>query len=615
MLVQMELIRQDQLEEALERGKETGKKLGQNLVELGYINDAHILQLLAAQEAATPWMLDSDPPDHATLKILPKSVCEEHSVIPVCRRGDLLLLAMADPNDIQAIQRVRAITGLRIEPVMADADKIQSIIQHLLDPSATPVEDQGRPELAKLISDALSTAEAGGEPEGSGDCLTEDETAPVIGLVDQIIGNAIRAKATDIHLDPTAEDVGIRLRIDGCLRNVGSIPKSLQKLFLGRLKLMAGLDADGSDGPQTGRISVELESKTVELRMSVMLTSHGERVTLRLLDDSVGLRDLSSLGFTERLTETLRSLVKRPFGLFLVTGPVSSGITTTLYSLLGELQAGALNVMTCEELIECDIAGVNQSQFGDGPGSNCAGQLEAILRQDPDVVLVSKIRDAETAEIAVRAAINGQLVISGLQCADAAGAIARMLAFGIDPFLLSTTLIGSMAQRLVRSLCLSCKKSTLDGWTAGGCEECSNIGLSGRTAICEVIAVTPEISELIAQRASSREIEKAAVEDGFLSIHQDAIAKVEAGLTSRNEAIRVLGHLQDAGTPSFQPSGHQDAEESETDARESLRANSTEIRLERVRDYHGLKDEPDLEAHFHMQAHELPSYPYEEDAA
>ena len=615
MLVQMELIRQDQLDEALERGEETGKKLGQNLVELGYINDAHILQLLAAQEAATPWMLDSDPPDHATLKILPKSVCKEHSVIPVCRRGDLLLLAMADPKDIQAVQRVRAITGLRIEPVMADADKIKSIIQHLPDPASTPVEDEGRPEVAKLISAARSAVDADGDGEESVECLTEDETAPVVGLVDQIIGDAIRAKATDIHIEPTEDDVAMRFRVDGCLRQVGSIPKSLQLLCVNRLKLMAGLDVMVNDRPQTGRISIGLESRTVELRVNVMLNAHGERVALRLLDESVRLNGLSNLGFDERIVATLQSIIKRPSGLFLATGPAGSGITTTLYSLLGELHDDSLNIMTCERVIECNLANVNQSQFGDDPGSSCARQLDAVLRQDPDVILLSGILDEETAEIAVTAALNGHLIISSLQCANAAGAIARMLAFGIDPFLLSTTLIGSMAQRLVRTLCPSCKQHTADGWASGGCEECGDIGLSGRTAVSEVIAVTADVSELIAQRASLREIQEAAAEHGFVSIHQDAFAKVGAGLTSREEAVRVLGDLQGAGATSAQSTGRQDAEESESDARESHTPLPAEIRLDRVREYHDSKDEPDLEAHFHLNAHELPSYPPDEDAA
>ena len=388
---------------------------------------------------------------------------------------------------------------------------------------------------------------------------------------------------------------------------------------------MAGLDVKQTNGPQTGQISVALESRVVELRVDFMQNSHGERVALRLHDEALGTMDLSGLGLAKRSTDALREIAARPSGLFLVTGPSGSGITTTLYSLLNELRDDSVNIMTCEELIERDLAGVNQSQFSDSSGMSRSRQLEAILRQDPDVILVSEIRDAETAEIIVQAALDGRLVISSLQCSDAVGAISRMLAFGIDPYLLSSTLIGSMSQRLVRTLCQSCKQLTNDGWAAGGCDECSNVGLLGLTAICEIMVVSPEISELIAKGASTSEIGRLVAEQGFVTIQEDALAKVEAGFTSREEAVRVFGHLPESDTPVVEFSSRSGAGRTDGGKSDTLAAaqepeadsaiDAAEIRMERVRDYQALKDKQDLEAHFHLQSHELPSYPPDEDIA
>ncbi len=556
LLVGNKLITQKQLDRALERQKETNERLGQILIAMQTMSEKRLLQVLSAQKGVSPWHLETDAPTQEAVALVPEQMCRIFQVIPVAIRGDLLLLAMRDTEDIEAIEAIRNHTKRRIEPVLAD----EARLAYTIDKSFGIAETRRLAAMDELVGEALHGVD-NSRPLGTQEraILSEEDTRPVVGLVNQIIEDGIRMRASDVHIEPGYEKIEIRYRLDGRLTTVRDLPIELLPMLVARVKILSELDIVEYRMPQDGRITAQFGPHVVDLRVSVLPNYHGPRVVLRILDKSVGLKKLTDLGFEDRNLSLFKDLVAKPYGLFLVTGPTGSGKTTTLYSALNELRDTATNIMTCEDPVEYDLAGINQSQVNEKVGLTFAHQLRAILRQDPDVVLVGEIRDKETAETAIRAAMTGHMVLSTLHCNDAPGAIPRLLDMGVDPYLLSTALVGTMSQRLVRVLCSHCKTeddataeetetmAKLFGvpdvkkiWRANGCDECYNTGYKGRMAVHEILPVAEEIAHLIAERAPMETLRTRAGYYGYLPMQQDAAARVLRGETTLEEAKRLI---------------------------------------------------------------------------
>lgn len=556
LLLANRLITERQLERAIERQSETKEKLGHILISMQTLSERRLLQALAAQRGVSPWHLEDDAPSQDAVNLVPEEMCRMFQVLPVAVRGDLLIVAMRDTSDTSAIDAVRQWTRRRIEPVLAD----EARLAHAIDKAFGIAESRRLAAMDGLVSEALKGAEKARHLGTQGRALlSEEDTRPVVGLVNQLIEDGIRMRASDVHLEPRYDRIDVRYRLDGRLVKVRELPVELLGMLATRIKILAELDIVEYRMPQDGRITAEFGPHVVDLRVSVLPNYHGPRIVMRILDKSVGLKALGQLGFEAENLQIFRDLVSRPYGLFLVTGPTGSGKTTTLYAALNELKDVASNVMTCEDPVEYDLAGVNQSQVNEKVGLTFSHQLRAILRQDPDVILVGEIRDRETADTAIRAAMTGHMVLSTLHCNDAAGAVPRLLDMGVDPYLLSTVLTGTMSQRLLRTLCGSCKREeaptaferqflhTYFGarevgsvWRAVGCGECHDTGYKGRVAVHEILPVTEEVAQLIAERAPVEVMKSTAAHYGYLPMQQDALRRVLAGETTVEEAKRLL---------------------------------------------------------------------------
>lgn len=554
-LMDVKAITREQLEDALAQQVDSGEPLGRILVRRGVVSINRVLQVVAIQRGIDAWDLEADPPKGDAAALLAGETCARLAVLPVQVKGDLLVLAMADPDDTAAIEEARAESRMRIQPVLADPERLASLVQrnYHLDARSSSVMDS-------LVAEALQTANESGHAQFAERAnVTEEEARPVVGFVNQIIHDAIRMHASDIHIEPRFDHAEIRYRLDGQLMTMREVPQALVPMVVTRLKIMAELDIVEYRVPQDGRISLQFGANAIDLRVSCLPSLHGQRLVMRVLDKSFGLRRLDELGFDAENLSILRSLVEKPYGLFLSTGPTGSGKTTTLYAAIQEIRQEGMNIMTCEDPVEYDLEGVNQSQVNERVGLTFAEQLRAILRQDPDIVLVGEVRDHETAETAVRAAMTGHMVMSTLHCNDAPSAIARLLDLGIDPFLLSTSLIGTMSQRLVRRLCPHCRREeppTADEtemmekhfgvhgvdriWQATGCDKCHKTGYKGRVAVSEIMPVVEEIAALIAARAPLEQIKSAASMYGYLPMQSDAMVRVARGETSLEEARRTV---------------------------------------------------------------------------
>lgn len=525
--------------------------LGAILVRQGHITEDALLGAMAAHANVRPWQLELNPPTQEALEKLAGSVCHSNRILPVAVRGDTLVIATSDPDDIEAMDLARYSTRMAIEPVLADRERLLKAIDTAYGRS-TPTED--------LVDQALkdfqveTTSKKDREPA----TLTEADTRPVVGLVNQILVDAIRMMASDIHIEPRADRIEVRFRVDGQLKKVREIPPDLLPMLATRIKIMSDLDIVEFRIPQDGRVQVTIDNRKVDIRISVLPSHHGQRIVMRVLDKAHSLKRLEESGFTPRNLDLFRSLVRKPYGLFLVTGPTGSGKTTTLYAALNELRSEANNVMTCEDPIEYELDGVNQSQVNEKVGLTFARQLRAILRQDPDIVLVGEIRDAETAETAVRASITGHMVLSTLHCNDAPSAVPRLIDMGIDPFMLSTSLVGTMSQRLIRRLCPACRQArrptSLEADLLGayghefvpeifepkGCMSCNSTGFRGRQAVHEIMPVTPAVARLIGGHQDLASVIEAATEVGYSPMQDRALEMVLQGVTSLEEAKRVV---------------------------------------------------------------------------
>jgi len=555
LLCSLKLISRQQLEQALEVQKASPAPLGTIVVGLGFVSEDQLLNALAAQYGVAPYRLLEQPPSATILAKISPEVARTYQVLPVEIRGSLLLLAMRNPLDIDAIDLAHSMSGMRIEPVLADSERlVRSIDMAYGSPMRTSIGS-----VDKMVMDAIN--DSADLPDSDVDEKDVD-SKPVVILVNQIIQEAVRMGASDIHLEPRGRKIDVRYRVDGDLRVVREIPAAILPMLTTRLKIIAELDIVESRMPQDGRFNLQVDGREVDFRMSVLPNKHGQRIVLRVLDKSNSLQKLPELGFAEDHLAIFRNLVQKPYGLLLVTGPTGSGKTTTLYAALEELKVERSNIMTCEDPIEYDIEGINQSQVFEKVGLTFAAQLRAILRQDPDVILVGEIRDGETAQTAIRASMTGHLVLSTLHCNDAPSAIPRLFDMEADPFLLSTSLIGVLSQRLLRRLCPHCKDmreatdyemdalytympelreelpGKIDLAQSVGCPKCGGSGYKGRTAVHELMPVMGAVSEAIAARQTLEQIKEAAVASGYKPMQHAAMMMVLNGETTVEEARR-----------------------------------------------------------------------------
>jgi len=555
LLVSNRLLSKEQLEKALQIQRDHFQPLGQILVQEGFITEDRLLQACAAQKGVSAWFLHRDPPSPDAIKLVPGNLCRSYQLIPVKLIGDRLILAMRDPNDIDALDMVRNACRMRVEPVLVSEDRLLKAINqfHSQTPIAAPETED---TMNRLVTEALTEFNTDDSAEQAQ--LTEAELRPVVGLINQILLEAIKLNVSDIHFEPRKDRVEVRYRVDGQLQKVYDLPSKLQAALIARIKIISAMDIVEYRIPQDGRIAVNTEGRTVDFRVSVLPSYHGQRIVMRVLDKSMTLRKMADLGLSERNLTLLENMIHQPYGMSLVTGPTGSGKTTTLYAAINMLKNYTNNIMTCEDPVEYDIDGINQSQINEKVGLTFAAQLRAILRQDPDIILVGEIRDKETAETGIRAALTGHLVLSTLHSNDAPSAIPRLLDMGIEPFLLSTSLNGVMSQRLVRILCPECKEQyeptqeerdllepmfnkTISGlYRAKGCKACGDAGFKGRMGIHEILPTPHALQRAIAASEPLDAIRELAYEFNYRPLQYDAAERVIAGSTSLAEARRLI---------------------------------------------------------------------------
>jgi type IV pilus assembly protein PilB len=560
MLVKAGLISQNQLEEALESQKNNGEKLGLNLIKLGYVKEDDITQLLSEQYGVPSINLRHFEIDETVINLIPSEVSQKYLVIPVNRTGATLTIGMADPTNVFAMDDIKFMTGYNVEPVVASELAIREAIEKYYGSQHALELKKVMDEMAEAESEALEVLDDEEELDVSAlEAATEE--APVVKLVNIILTDSIKKQASDIHIEPYEKDFRVRFRIDGVLYEIMHPPMKLRDAITSRLKIMAKLDISEKRLPQDGRIKIKmkLQGKTKEMdyRVSVLPTLFGEKIVLRLLDKDNLMLDMTRLGFeTDSLTKFERQILK-PYGMVLVTGPTGSGKTNTLYSSMHRVNTPETNIMTAEDPVEFNLHGINQVQMKESIGLNFATALRSFLRQDPNIVLVGEIRDFETAEIAVKAALTGHLVLSTLHTNDAPSTINRLMNMGIEPFLVATSVNLICAQRLVRRICRECKEkiqmptqalvdvgfnpeeaASVTLRKGRGCASCNNTGYRGRVGLYEVMEISEEVRELILSGASAMELRRQSIDEGMLSLRQSGLCKIKEGMTTVEEVVR-----------------------------------------------------------------------------
>jgi type IV pilus assembly protein PilB len=553
LLVREKLISLQQLRQAQDEQRRTGQNLGATLAKLGYISDGEITNFLSAQYRVPAVNLDEYEIDQEVLKLVSREVCDKHKIIPVSRAGSSLIMAMADPTNLHAIDDIKFLTGFNVEPVVSSETAIQAAVERYY--QSGPSYDE---VMAGFDEEEIEFG-AEGEELNLMELEKASEDAPVVRLVNMILLNAIKKGASDIHVEPYEKKLRIRYRIDGVLIDEMAPPLKLKNAIASRLKIMSQLDIAERRLPQDGRIKLKLgKGREMDFRVSVLPTLWGEKIVMRLLDKSNLQLDMTKLGFDQKPLDDFQWAIHQPWGMVLVTGPTGSGKTTTLYSALADLNKSSCNISTAEDPVEYNLHGINQVQMHDEIGLNFAMSLRAFLRQDPDIIMVGEIRDFETAEIAVKAALTGHLVLSTLHTNDAPATISRLLNMGVEPFLITASVNLVLAQRLARKNCADCKaeiqverQTMLDiGFSeeqmsgaklmkGAGCRTCNGTGYKGRVALYEVMRFTDQLKEMVLQGASTAELKAAAIKQGMSTLWASGIRKVLGGVTSTEEILRV----------------------------------------------------------------------------
>lgn len=542
------------LEEALAYQREKGGRLGEVLLHLRLLREEEILEGLA-QQFEMAWMpqLDSTNVDHALIKKVPISFCRRYRVLPLRDENGTILVASTDPLETVALDDLRLLLGKPIKPVLTTGVALLACLNRAYDEVASPAAAE---EVMEDIAASESLDQIAHELDEPQDLLDATDEAPIIRLVNSVLFQAVRQRASDIHFESFERGLVVRYRIDGVLYPVLTPPKHLQASIIARLKIMAGLNIAEKRLPQDGRFAIRTAGKDIDLRVSVLPTAHGERVVLRLLEKENRLLNLSEMGFSGEHLSAIYQLIQLAHGIILVTGPTGSGKTTTLYAALSHINAPDKNIITIEDPVEYQLLGIGQMQVNPKINLTFAAGLRSILRQDPDVIMIGEIRDRETAEIAIHASLTGHLVFSTLHTNDAASAATRLIDMGIEPFLVASSVVAVLAQRLLRKICPECKQpykpspeelSRLDVapdanvtlYRGAGCAACSQTGYRGRTGIFELMVLDDEIRRLIGAKADSTTIKQAAIARGMVTLKQEGAAKVLQGQTSLEELMRI----------------------------------------------------------------------------
>ncbi len=587
LLLKEKRITAVQLQEALTYQKTNGGKLGANLVKMGFVTDEEITALLSKQYGVPSIALNQFEIDPAVIKLVTAETARKYQIVPFSRAGATLTIAMADPTNVFAMDDVKFMTGYNVESVVASETSVLDSIDKYYG-AGTPAQTKSSrggatasrvPEAAGESALDMATrsltemptmlADVGGDVEVmadleeiSAEMLTrQGEEAPVIKLVNVILMSAISKGASDIHIEPYEKEYRVRYRMDGILYNVMAPPLKMRDAITSRVKIMAKLDIAEKRLPQDGRIKIRFsdngQAKDIDFRVSCLPTLFGEKIVMRLLDKDKLMLDMTKLGFEQESLDKLETQIQKPWGMVLVTGPTGSGKTNTLYSSITKLNTAETNIMTAEDPVEFNLLGVNQVQVRESIGLNFAAALRSFLRQDPNIILVGEIRDFETAEIAVKAALTGHLVLSTLHTNDAPSTISRLMNMGIEPFLVASSLNLVCAQRLVRRVCVNCKVedevpppameqvgfSRQDAHSVKpkkgtGCDQCNQTGYKGRVGLYEVMEVTDELRELILVGASTLEIRRKAIEEGMITLRGSGLRKIKDGVTTLEEVLR-----------------------------------------------------------------------------
>jgi type IV pilus assembly protein PilB len=542
LLVKQGVISQEQLAKAKDETKRTGLSLERAMQKLGFINEEDIARILADSLGLAYLNLEDYIMDMELIKLIPEASARKYKVIPLFKIANSLNIGMVNPQDIVALDQVRHLTKIdTVEPIVVSEKSLEKVIDSSYGVSGSIEEIVRSIDKEKIVESAKrGVAEVA-------------EEAPIVKIVNIMVMQAVKERASDIHIEPEEDNFRVRYRIDGILREVNILPKNLQSAVISRVKILAKMDIAESRKPQDGRIRLKVESRDLDIRVSTFPTVHGENIVMRLLDKSSVLLGLKEVGFTEELG-VFEKLIRRPNGIILVTGPTGSGKTTTLYAALTAISSMEKNIITIEDPVEYELPLIRQTQINPKAGITFANGMRAILRQDPDIIMVGEIRDKETAEIAIQAALTGHLVFSTLHTNDAPSAVTRLIDMGVEPFLISSSVIGILAQRLVRLVCNKCKEeysperqvlkdlgiSESSRFFRGkGCNACKNTGFLGRSAIFELCLVNDEIKKMIEARRPADEIKKKAISLGMKTLRDDGLKKAKAGLVSLEEVLEV----------------------------------------------------------------------------
>jgi len=541
LLQKENLITPEMLTQAKDETQKTGLSMTKALEKLGFVSDKDIIRIQATALGIPYIDLSDYVIDVNLIKLIPKEIAKKFKAVPLFKIGDSLTVGMVSPQDIVALDQIRrASQASVVEPVLVSEKGVQFILDAYYS-GATGDFD----EIIKSINKEKMAEEG---------LVEAAEEAPIIKLVNLIIMKAVKSKASDIHIEPDENDLRIRCRIDGLLSELKVLPKNLQNAVISRVKILAKIDIAETRKPQDGRIRLKTENKDLDIRVSTFPTVHGENVVMRLLDKSSVLLGIKELGLSEQDLERFTKLINRPNGIILVTGPTGSGKTTTLYTALTAISSMEKNIVTIEDPVEYELPLIRQTQVNPKAGITFANGLRSILRQDPDIIMVGEIRDKETADIAIQAALTGHLVFATLHTNDSSSALTRLIDMGVEPFLISSSIVGVVAQRLVRTICDKCKEKYApteevlkelnvtepkEFHRGQGCDKCNKTGLAGRQAIFELLVMNADIKKMVDTKKSSDEIKAKSIEFGMKTLRQDGLAKVLQGLTIPEEVLRV----------------------------------------------------------------------------
>ncbi|MFH1478871.1 MAG: ATPase, T2SS/T4P/T4SS family [Candidatus Omnitrophota bacterium] len=557
ILIKNKIITEQELRQALKVHKEKGGSLKDILIELKLVNEKDLMAVISQGLGIPPISLSRFKIDSEILKLISRDVAIKYKIIPVSKVGNILTVATSDPLNVFALDDVKSLTGFDISTIIASNEDVQNVIdQHYGEGAHEALE-----ELMKDIKEEdLEIIKAGDVEEGldSEKLFKLTEEAPVVKLTNKILENGIKSRSSDILIEPMQNFSRVRFRVDGVLKEIESIPKVMHESIISRIKVMSNLNIAERRLPQDGRFKLRIGNNEVDFRVSILPASTGEKVALRVLDKSQAMLDIDKMGFGEESLKVLKKCAKEPHGMILVCGPTGSGKTTTLYSLLKFVHDPEKNLITVEDPVEYQIQGVNQVNVKSEVGLTFASSLRSILRQDPDIIMIGEIRDFETVDIAIKSALTGHLVLSTLHTTTACGSVVRLINMGVEPFLISSSLIAIVAQRLVRKLCPKCKEAykpnhsllsrlgldkdvvkNKDFYRPKGCEKCLNTGYSGRVGICEALAISSSIKSKILKNTKEADIKAIARKEGMVTLREDGLSKVLEGLTSLEEILRV----------------------------------------------------------------------------